>query len=79
DVAYPEKLCLEKAPGHVRLSRMLKKLNIDQISLLPDFRRGMREDGIKLYQSDLHWNSKGHALAAERVLSELIRRGLLSP
>ena len=79
DVAYPEKLCLEKAPGHVRLNRMLKKLNIDQISLLPDFRRGVREGGIKLYQSDLHWNSKGHALAAERVLSELIRRGFLPP
>ncbi len=79
DVSYPEKLCLEEALGHARLSRMLKELAIDQISLLPDFRRVMREDGINLYQSDLHWNSKGHALAAERVLSALIGQGFLPP
>jgi hypothetical protein len=77
-VAYPDKLCLEEAPGHARLSRMLTELDIELISLLPDFRRVMREDGINLYQSDLHWNPKGHALAAEHVLSELIKRGLLS-
>jgi hypothetical protein len=79
DVAYPEKLCLEQAPGHARISRLLKQLDIDQISLLPDFRRAMREEGIELYQSDLHWNPKGHTLAAERILSELIRRGFLLP
>ncbi len=77
DVTYPDKLCLEKAPGHTRLSRILTELDIEQISLLPDFLRVMREDGINLYQSDLHWNPKGHALAAESVISELIRRGLL--
>ncbi len=77
DVAFPEKLCLEKAPGHVRLSRILMKLDIDQIPLLSDFRTMMRENGINLYQTDLHWNPEGHALAAERVVSELIRRGLL--
>ena len=77
DVAYPDKLCLEEAPGHTRLSRMLTELDIEQISLLPDFRRVMREDGINLYQSDLHWNPAGHALAAERVVSELVRSGLL--
>lgn len=76
-VTHPEKLCLEEALGHARLGRMLKGLGIDEISLLPDFRRVMREDGINLYQSDLHWNPKGHALAAERVLSELIGRGFL--
>lgn len=77
DVAYPDKLCLEEAPGHARLSRMLTELDIEQISLLPDFRRVMREDGINLYQSDLHWNPKGHVLAAESVVSELIRRRFL--
>lgn len=77
DVVYPDKLCLEGAPGHARLSDMLTKLDIEQISLLSDFRRVMREDGINLYQSDLHWNPAGHALAADRVMSELIGRGLL--
>jgi hypothetical protein len=77
NVAEPDKLCLEEAPGHARLSSMLTELDIEQISLLPDFRRVMREDGINLYQSDLHWNPKGHALAAESVVSELIERGFL--
>lgn len=77
NVAYPDKLCLDEAPGQARLSRMLTELDIEQISLLPDFRRVMREDGINLYQSDLHWNPKGHAVAAESVVSELIRRGFL--
>ena len=77
DVAYPDKLCLEEAPGHARLSRILTELDLEQISLLPDFRRVMREDGINLYQSDLHWNPKGHALAAESVVSELIQQGYL--
>ena len=77
DVAYPDKLCLEEAPGHARLSRILTELDIEQISLLPAFRRVMREDGIDLYQSDLHWNAAGHALAAESVVSELMRQGFL--
>ncbi len=77
DVAHPDKLCLEQAPGHARLSRILTELEIEQVSLLPDFRKVMREDGINLYQSDLHWNPKGHALAAESVVSELVRRGFL--
>lgn len=78
DVHYPERLCLEEATGHARLSRMLTDLDIEQISLLPDFRKVMQEDGINLYQSDLHWNPKGHALAAENVVSELIQRGFLA-
>jgi acetyltransferase AlgX (SGNH hydrolase-like protein) len=78
NVAYPEKLCLEETPGQARLTGLLTELDIEQISLLPAFRRVMREDGINLYQSDLHWNPKGHALAAESVVSELIRRGFLS-
>jgi hypothetical protein len=77
NVAFPDKLCLEEAPGQARLSRMLTELDIEQISLLPHFRRVMREDGINLYQSDLHWNPKGHAVAAESVVSELIKRGFL--
>jgi hypothetical protein len=78
DVAYPDKLCLEEAPGHTRLSLMLTKLDITLIPLLPDFRRVMREDGIQLFGlGNLHWNPAGHALAAERVVSELVRRQLL--
>ena len=77
NAAYPDKLCLEEAPGHARLSSVLMGLDIEQISLLPDFRRVMREDGINLYLSDRHWNRNGHALAAESVVSELIRRGFL--
>lgn len=77
DVPNPDKLCLEGAPGEVRLRRMLTQLNIQQISLLPDFRRVTREDGKNLYQSDLHWNREGHSLAAQLVVSELIKRGLL--
>ena len=77
NVVYPDKLCLEEAPGQARLSHMLTNLDIEQISLLPDFRRVMREESINLYQSDQHWNPNGHALAAERVVSELIKRRLL--
>ena len=78
DVAYPDKLCLEEAPGQARLSRLLTELDIDQISLLPDFRRAMREDGINLYQSDLHWSPEGHTLAAQKVVSELIKQRFLA-
>ena len=77
DVDFPDQLCLEEAPGHARLGDILMKLDIAQIALLPDFRKAMREDEINLYLSDLHWNSDGHALAAERVVSELHKRGLL--
>lgn len=79
DVVYPDQLCLEDAPGHARLTHMLTDLDIEHISLLQDFRRVMREDEINLYQSDLHWNPKGHTLAAERVVSELILRGYFPP
>jgi hypothetical protein len=77
NVANPDKLCLEEAPGQARLSHMLAKLDIQQISLLPNFRKVMREDGINLYHSDLHWNPEGHSLAAKLVVSEIIKRGLL--
>ncbi len=78
NVAHPDKLCLEEAPGHTRLSSILAELDIQLITLLPDFRTVMRENGVQLYRvSDQHWNSEGHALAAERVVAELVRRGLL--
>ena len=77
-ITYPERLCLEEAPGHIRLSQILAKIDIELIHLLPIFRRVIREDGIQLYRlSDQHWNPEGHALAAEVVVSELVRRGLL--
>jgi hypothetical protein len=78
NAANPDKLCLEEAPGHTRLSLILTKLDVELIPLLPDFRRVMREDDIQLYHlSDQHWNPAGHALAAERVVSELVKRQLL--
>jgi hypothetical protein len=77
-VEHPEKLCLEQAPSQSRLSNMLNKLHIDFIPLLSDFRKVTRQDGIQLYHADdLHWNPKGHALAARLVVSELIKRALL--
>jgi hypothetical protein len=77
NVANPDKLCLAEAPGQTHLSRILEKLDIQQISLLPNFRKVMGEDGINLYHSDLHWSPDGHSLAAKLVVSELIKRGLL--
>ena len=79
-VAQPDKLCLEEAPGQLRLSNMLNKLHIEFVPLLSDFRKFTREDGIQLYRiSDLHWNPKGHSLAARIVVSELVKRGSLPP
>lgn len=79
-VAYPDKLCLEEALGQARLGRMLTDLDIEQITLLPDFRKTSLDDRILLYHvSDQHWNQEGHSLAAELVVSELIERGLLPP
>jgi hypothetical protein len=78
NIVYHDRLCLEGAPGHTRLGSILAQLDIELITLLPDFRRVMREDGIQLYRiSDQHWNPEGHALAAEHVVSELIKRELL--
>ena len=78
DAIDTDRLCLEEAPGHTRLGRVLKELDIELIPLLPEFRRVMREDGVQLYRlSDEHWNREGHALAAEQVVSELIKRQLL--
>jgi hypothetical protein len=78
-VANPDRLCLEDAPGHARLAAILADLDIESIPLLPDFRRAEREGGQDLYRlSDgMHWNEAGHALAAERVVAALVRRGLL--
>ena len=77
-IAFPEKLCIEEAPGHQRLSQILTELDIEMIPLLPEFRRVMREDGALLYRlSDQHWNPDGHALAADLVVTELIKRDLL--
>jgi hypothetical protein len=75
--AHPERLCLEKAPGQARLSGILAELDIEQVSLLSDFRRAGRDEELDLYMSDRHWNARGHALAAEIVVFELLAHGLL--
>ena len=78
-VEHPEKFCFEEAPGNRRLEQILVTRGIDLIDLLPDFRESHREEGMQLYpRDDQHWNASGHALAAERVLSELIARNLLT-
>lgn len=73
----PDRFCFEKAPAYGRLRRILKELRIDYIDILPDFRKAMQE-GIPLFRlSDRHWNSAGHALAAQLVVSALIEEQLL--
>ena len=75
---HPEQFCLESAPGNQRLNQILASREIEFIDLLPAFRKASREDGLRLYPlDDAHWNAAGHALAAERVLAELIARKLL--
>jgi hypothetical protein len=78
NVLNPDSLCLEEAPGHTRLSRMLTKLDVALIDLFPDFSRVIQEEDIELFRlGDGHWNPEGHALAAERIVAELIDRGLI--
>jgi hypothetical protein len=70
--------CLGAPPGYKRLHLILNELGIDLIDLLPDFRRATQEEGTELFrQSDKHWNPEGHVLAAERVVSELMKKKLL--
>jgi len=70
--------CIGEAPGYKRLNNILHQLGIDLIDLLPDFKRATQKDGVQLFrQSDKHWNPAGHALAAERVVSELMNKKLL--
>ena len=78
DLAYFDRLCMEEAPEYTRLGRLLAKLDIEYINLLPGFREASREHGLQLYRiADLHWNPDGHALAADLVVSELTSRGIL--
>jgi len=74
----PGMICLEEATAYERLKGSLKRLNIEYLDLLPDFRRVMRDERIPLFhRSDKHWNKKGHDLAAKLVLSALIEKNLL--
>lgn len=74
----PGKLCLEEVPGYKRLKDVLEELNIEFVDILPEFRTVMRNEGINLFrQSDLHWNSAGHSLAANIVVSALVEKNLL--
>jgi hypothetical protein len=73
----PGALCLEQSPGYRRLEAMLERLEIEFVDLLPEFRRAAAEEGAVLFRrGDLHWNARGHALAAERVAVELAAREL---
>ena len=70
--------CLKKTAGYNRLHQVLDEVGVELIDLLPEFRRVTKEKGVELFwKSDRHWNSEGHAFAAERVVSELTKMKLL--
>jgi hypothetical protein len=72
-------LCLDEAPANFRLKNVLNQLSIDYVDLFPDFRNAM-QDGVTILfrRSERHWNSEGHALAAEIVGSHLIENNLIT-
>lgn len=75
---HPDKLCLEEATAYRRSTELLEELQIDNVNLLPHFRRVMREEGTNLFRrSDSHWNPAGHALAAQLIVSTLIEKNML--
>jgi len=59
-------------------TRLASGLGIPVIDLLPTFRQWVADGGASPYlEWDGHWNQIGHRLAAERVVSGLLERGLL--
>jgi hypothetical protein len=71
-------VALEQAPACELLKGGLKRLNIEYLDLLPNFRSVMRDERIPLsYRSDKHRNKEGYDLAAKLVLSALIKKNLL--
>lgn len=53
------------------------KRGVEVIDLLPEFRAASRRGRSLYLVRDGHWNREGHALAAEGVARELVRRGLV--
>lgn len=73
----PSKLCLDAAPGFDRLRDVAGEFGIPVVDLLPAFRHGV-ESNVLFRTSDRHWNPAGHALVAESLHKEIVRRGLAS-
>ena len=68
-------LCLDPPIGYDRLKAILNQLQIQWIDLLPVFRNVAPKQ--ELYLPDLHWNEKGHRLAALQVAQFLVTQRLL--
>lgn len=75
----PQKDRCSGAPSQENLSRLASKLNIPYIDLYPDFKNEINNHGISsvFRTDDLHWNEKGHALAAQAVYKALRNRNLV--
>ncbi len=75
----PQRDACSGAPPQERLSRLTAKIGIPYIDLYPDFADEMSKNGTAsvFRTSDLHWNEKGHALAARAVYRALGERNLI--
>lgn len=58
------------------MQRMTDRDSVPYFSLLDVFRRAERPARL-FFPYDGHWSKKGHALAAEAVAAELVRRGMI--
>ena len=76
--AAPEKVCMREPPLYRQLDELLDELDIEYLDLLAAFREAQRQAGVDLFRKvDLHWNSRGHALAAGELAAILKHRGYL--
>ena len=55
-----------------------REANIEIIDLLPTLRRWTLENKASLHLQDGHWNEKGHRLAADTVVKEIVERRLVT-
>jgi len=55
-----------------------REANIEIIDLLPTLRRWTVENKASLHLQDGHWNEKGHRLAADTVVKEIVERRLVT-
>ncbi len=55
-----------------------REANIEIIDLLPTLRRWTVENKASLHLQDGHWNEKGHRLAADTVVKEIVEKRLVT-
>lgn len=73
------KLCIENSPGYARLREVLHRNGIIYVDLVPTFRTAATKEKRNLFViGDWHWNSEGHALAAQSVYDALKMQELLA-